>query len=79
MNLRVSPATHRVSTCSAGVRGAYNAVFVEAASAGPDVYGEGAGGEPTASAVLGTWSRRHAAIALGAQGDPARTDVDCPR
>ncbi|PWJ56278.1 homoserine dehydrogenase [Quadrisphaera granulorum] len=38
----------------ASVRGAYNAVFVEAAGAGDLMfYGQGAGGRPTASAVLG--------------------------
>jgi homoserine dehydrogenase len=38
----------------AGVREAYNAVFVEAESAGRLMfYGAGAGGAPTASAVLG--------------------------
>ena len=44
------PRTHPL----AGVREAYNAVFVEAASAGQLMfYGAGAGGVPTASAVLG--------------------------
>jgi homoserine dehydrogenase len=44
------PRTHPL----AGVREAYNAVFVEAESAGELMfYGKGAGGAPTASAVLG--------------------------
>ena len=44
------PRTHPL----AGVRGAFNAVFVEADSAGQVMfYGGGAGGAPTASAVLG--------------------------
>jgi homoserine dehydrogenase len=44
------PATHPL----AGVGGAFNAVFVEAEAAGQLMfYGQGAGGEPTASAVLG--------------------------
>jgi homoserine dehydrogenase len=44
------PRTHPL----AAVGGAYNAVFVEAASAGQLMfYGAGAGGTPTASAVLG--------------------------
>jgi homoserine dehydrogenase len=44
------PRTHPL----ASVREAYNAVFVEAASAGSLMfYGAGAGGAPTASAVLG--------------------------
>ena len=38
----------------AGVREAFNAVFVEAVAAGPLMfYGQGAGGDATASAVLG--------------------------
>ena len=38
----------------AGVREAFNAVFVEADAAGQLMfYGRGAGGDPTASAVLG--------------------------
>jgi homoserine dehydrogenase len=44
------PRTHPL----AGVRGAFNAVFVEAEAAGQVMfYGRGAGGAPTASAVLG--------------------------
>ena len=44
------PATHPL----AGVHGAFNAIFVEAAAAGQLMfYGAGAGGLPTASAVLG--------------------------
>ena len=38
----------------AGVRGPFNAVFIEGAHAGElMLYGRGAGGVPTASAVLG--------------------------
>ena len=44
------PSTHPL----AGVDGAYNAVYVEAEAAGQLMfYGPGAGGAPTASAVLG--------------------------
>ena len=44
------PRTHPL----AGVRDAFNAVFIEADAAGQVMfYGRGAGGEPTASAVLG--------------------------
>ncbi len=51
---RVHPALLPVSHPLAGVRGAFNAVFVEAEAAGPLMfYGQGAGGVPTASAVLG--------------------------
>lgn len=51
---RVHPALVPLSHPLAGVRGAFNAVFVEAEAAGPLMfYGQGAGGVPTASAVLG--------------------------
>ena len=44
------PTTHPL----AAVGGAFNAVFVEAEAAGQLMfYGQGAGGAPTASAVLG--------------------------
>jgi homoserine dehydrogenase len=52
--VRVHPAMIPRSHPLATVGGAYNAVFVEAASAGRLMfYGAGAGGTPTASAVLG--------------------------
>jgi len=52
--VRVHPAMIPRSHPLASVREAYNAVFVEAASAGQLMfYGRGAGGSPTASAVLG--------------------------
>ncbi|MEU6720564.1 homoserine dehydrogenase [Nonomuraea sp. NPDC046802] len=52
--VRVHPAMIPRSHPLAGVREAYNAVFVEAESAGELMfYGKGAGGAPTASAVLG--------------------------
>ncbi|KAB8164528.1 homoserine dehydrogenase [Streptomyces sp. 3MP-14] len=51
---RVHPAMIPLSHPLASVREAYNAVFVEADSAGQLMfYGPGAGGAPTASAVLG--------------------------
>ncbi|MDT0341441.1 homoserine dehydrogenase [Streptomyces litchfieldiae] len=51
---RVHPAMIPLSHPLANVREAYNAVFVEAESAGQLMfYGPGAGGVPTASAVLG--------------------------
>ena len=54
VGVRVHPAMIPRSHPLASVRGAYNAVFVEAASAGQLMfYGRGAGGGPTASAVLG--------------------------
>lgn len=52
--VRVHPALVPLSHPLAGVHGAFNAVFVEAEAAGGLMfYGQGAGGLPTASAVLG--------------------------
>jgi len=54
VSARVHPAMIPLSHPLASVRGAYNAVFVESESAGQLMfYGPGAGGAPTASAVLG--------------------------
>ena len=54
VSVRVYPAMIPRSHPLGSVRGAYNAVFVEAESAGSLMfYGAGAGGAPTASAVLG--------------------------
>ncbi|AEE46942.1 homoserine dehydrogenase [Cellulomonas fimi] len=54
VQVRVHPALIRADHPLAGVRGAFNAVFVEAEAAGELMfYGRGAGGVPTASAVLG--------------------------
>jgi homoserine dehydrogenase len=52
--VRVHPAMVPRDHPLASVRGAFNAVFVESDAAGElMVYGQGAGGRPTASAVLG--------------------------
>ena len=54
VSVRVHPAMIPRSHPLAGVREAYNAVFVESEAAGELMfYGRGAGGQPTASAVLG--------------------------
>ncbi len=54
ISVRVHPAMLPATHPLASVRGAFNAVFVEGASAGElMLYGRGAGGVPTASAVLG--------------------------
>jgi homoserine dehydrogenase len=54
ITVRVHPAMISREHPLASVRGAYNAVFVEAESAGRLMfYGAGAGGGPTASAMLG--------------------------
>ncbi|SNR44757.1 homoserine dehydrogenase [Blastococcus mobilis] len=52
--VRVHPAMIPTTHPLASVGGAFNAVYVEAEAAGQLMfYGQGAGGEPTASAVLG--------------------------
>jgi len=54
VSVRVHPAMIPLAHPLAGVRDAYNAVFVEAEAAGELMfYGRGAGGQPTASAILG--------------------------
>ncbi len=54
VSVRVHPAMVPATHPLAGVREVYNAVFVESESAGQLMfYGRGAGGAPTASAVLG--------------------------
>jgi homoserine dehydrogenase len=54
VSVRVHPAMVPRSHPLASVRGAFNAVFVEGEAAGElMLYGRGAGGAPTASAVLG--------------------------
>ena len=54
VSVRVHPAMIPRSHPLASVRGAYNAVYVESEAAGELMfYGPGAGGAPTASAVLG--------------------------
>ncbi|HWD25136.1 MAG TPA: homoserine dehydrogenase, partial [Acidimicrobiales bacterium] len=54
VGVRVHPAMIPSDHPLAGVRGAFNAVFIEGENAGElMLYGRGAGGGPTASAVLG--------------------------
>src|ERR1035441_7145356 len=54
LSVRVHPAMVPKSHPLAGVRDAFNAVFIEGEAAGElMLYGLGAGGRPTASAVLG--------------------------
>jgi homoserine dehydrogenase len=54
VSVRVHPALIPRSHPLASVRGPYNAVFIESEAAGRLMfYGPGAGGAPTASAVLG--------------------------
>ena len=52
--VRVHPAMVPIAHPLASVNGSFNAVFVEGAAVGSLMfYGRGAGGSPTASAVLG--------------------------
>jgi homoserine dehydrogenase len=54
LSVRVHPAMVPTAHPLASVRGAFNAVFVEGEASGDlMLYGQGAGGVPTASAVLG--------------------------
>lgn len=54
ISVRVHPALVPADHPLGSVHGAFNAVFVETAAAGPLMfYGQGAGGTPTASAILG--------------------------
>lgn len=71
ISVRVYPALIPRNHPLAAVRNAYNAVFVEAESAGELMfYGRGAGGAPTASAILGdvvAVARHIASDALGSR------------
>jgi homoserine dehydrogenase len=54
VSVRVHPAMVPLAHPLAGVRDAFNAVFIEGEAAGEVMlYGQGAGGAPTASAVIG--------------------------
>jgi homoserine dehydrogenase len=79
ISVRVHPAMIPRTHPLAGVREAFNAVFVEAQSAGSLMfYGQGAGGEPTASAVLGdvVAVARHKVV--GGRGPGESTYKDLP-
>jgi homoserine dehydrogenase len=82
VGVRVHPAILPRSHPLAGVRDAYNAVFIEADAAGQLMfYGRGAGGAPTASAVLGDLvavCRNRLSGARGA-GDDGRDHHSLPR
>jgi homoserine dehydrogenase len=78
ISVRVHPAMIPRSHPLAGVREAFNAVFVEAESAGPLMfYGRGAGGDPTASAVLGdvVAVARHKVVGGRGPGESAYADL----
>lgn len=79
ISVRVHPAMIPRSHPLAGVREAFNAVFVEASAAGSLMfYGPGAGGDPTASAVLGdvVAVARHRVV--GGRGPAESTYADLP-
>jgi len=79
VSVRVHPAMIPRTHPLAGVREAYNAVFVEAESAGRLMfYGAGAGGVPTASAVLGDVVAVARNRLAGTRGPDATTYADLP-
>jgi homoserine dehydrogenase len=72
ISVRVHPVILPVSHPLASVRNAFNAVYVESESAGQLMfYGRGAGGAPTASAILGDLVAvtRHAAYSTVGYGE----------
>ena len=79
ISVRVHPTLIPRAHPLASVRNAFNAVFVEAESAGELMfYGRGAGGEPTASAILGDLiavARHKSGGSLGA-GESAYADLE---
>jgi homoserine dehydrogenase len=77
--VRVHPALVPLSHPLAGVRGAFNAVFIEAEAAGELMfYGQGAGGGPTASAVMGDVVSVARHIANGGKGPRESNYADLP-
>ena len=71
VNIRVAPTLIPRQHPLAGVHGAFNAVFVQAQNAGELMfYGPGAGGAPTASAVLGDFVSLARRLVLGGPGVP---------
>ena len=79
ISVRVYPALVPIEHPLASVRGAFNAVFVEAEAAGSLMfYGSGAGGLQTASAVMGdlvSAAKRHVAGGPGL-ADSVHADLD---
>ncbi|MBD8059803.1 homoserine dehydrogenase [Cellulomonas sp. JH27-2] len=79
IQVRVHPALVPSDHPLAGVRGAFNAVFVEAEAAGELMfYGRGAGGAPTASAVLGDVVSVARHRVLGGRGPVESSYADLP-
>ena len=79
VSVRVHPAMIPRSHPLASVSEAYNAVFVEAESAGRLMfYGAGAGGQPTASAVLGDTVAIARNLLAGLRGPDSSTYAQLP-
>lgn len=79
VSVRVHPALLPREHPLASVRGAFNAVFVEAEYAGELMfYGQGAGGLPTASAILGDVVSAARRIVLGGPGRTETTEGTVP-
>ena len=79
ISVRVHPVMLPNSHPLASVRNAFNAVYVESESAGQLMfYGRGAGGAPTASAILGDLVAvtRHRAYATVGYGESDYADLD---
>lgn len=77
--VRVHPAMVPRSHPLASVRDAFNAVFIEAESAGQlMLYGRGAGGAPTASAVLGDLVSAARNRVVGGRGPGESTYTNLP-
>lgn len=71
VNIRVNPTLVPRTHPLASVHGAFNAVFIQAENAGELMfYGPGAGGAPTASAVLGDFVSLARRLVLGGPGIP---------
>ncbi|WP_431878136.1 homoserine dehydrogenase [Amycolatopsis sacchari] len=79
VSARVHPVMIPRSHPLAGVGGAFNAVFVEADAAGELMfYGQGAGGAPTASAVLGDLVAVARNLVLGGRGPRESAHANLP-
>jgi homoserine dehydrogenase len=73
VSVRVHPAMVPSSHPLAAVRGAFNAVFIEGEASGPlMLYGQGAGGVPSASAVLGDLVDAARTVRRGSPGPAPR-------
>ncbi|WP_427006889.1 homoserine dehydrogenase [Pseudarthrobacter sp. H2] len=79
VSVRVHPTLLPREHPMAAVRGAFNAVFIEAENAGELMfYGQGAGGTPTASAVMGDLVSAARSIVLDCPGRTETTTGQVP-